>query len=326
MKSDHFDGRHFFNPTGPQLQPFRAVPRMLLSRRTPWPKRVNQVVVQPPPPDPSGIVLTFVGHATFLMQTGEGNLLTDPVWAERAGPCGVVGPRRVRAPAIGLEDLPPIDVILLSHNHYDHCDLKTLGTLARRFEPIVIAPLGNARLLQSAGLRRVEELDWWQRATTPPMPIRLTPAHHFSARGPFDRNRALWGGFMITVARRHIYFAGDTAYAPIFGEIRDRLGAPDLSLLPIGAYEPRWFMRSVHMNPAEAVQAHLDLQSTQSIAMHFGTFQLTTEGIDEPVLGLEDARRARDVAEWNFRALGFGASMRIGDGECDNSAIRNTRK
>jgi len=157
MKSDHFDGRHFFNPTGPQLQPFRAVPRMLLSRRTPWPKRVNQVVVQPPPPDPSGIVLTFVGHATFLIQTGEGNLLTDPVWAERAGPCGVVGPRRVRAPAIGLEDLPPIDVILLSHNHYDHCDLKTLGTLARRFEPIVIAPLGNARLLQSAGLRRVED-------------------------------------------------------------------------------------------------------------------------------------------------------------------------
>jgi L-ascorbate metabolism protein UlaG (beta-lactamase superfamily) len=260
------------------------------------------------------------------MQTGEGNLLTDPVWAERAGPCGVVGPRRVRAPAIGLEDLPPIDVILLSHNHHDHCDLKTLGTLARRFEPIVIAPLGNARLLQSAGLRRVEELDWWQRATTPPMPIRLTPAHHFSARGPFDRNRALWGGFMITVARRHIYFAGDTAYAPIFGEIRDRLGAPDLSLLPIGAYEPRWFMRSVHMNPAEAVQAHLDLQSTQSIAMHFGTFQLTTEGIDEPVLGLEDARRARDVADWHFRILGFGASMRIGDGESDNWAIRNTRK
>jgi len=124
MKSDHFDGRHFFNPTGPQLQPFRAVPRMLLSRRTPWPKLVTQVVAQPPPADPSGIVLTFVGHATFLMQTGEGNLLTDPVWAERAGPCGVVGPRRVRAPAIGLEDLPPIDVILLSHNHYDHCDLK----------------------------------------------------------------------------------------------------------------------------------------------------------------------------------------------------------
>ena len=309
MTSDHFDGRHFFNPTGPQLQPFRAVPRMLLSRRTPWPKRVTQVAMQPP--DPTSIVLTFVGHSTFLIQTSAGNLLTDPVWRERAGPWGVVGPKRVRAPAIALEDLPPIHIILLSHNHHDHCDLSTLGRLARRFEPIVIAPLGNARLIQSAGLRRVEELDWWQRATTPPMPITLTPAHHFSARGPFDRNRALWGGFMIRVADRHIYFAGDTAYAPLFREIRDRLGAPDLSLLPIGAYEPRWFMSSVHMNPREAVQAHLDLQSAQSIGMHFGTFQLTTEGIDEPLAALEDARRAREVAPECFRTLGFGASMRI---------------
>jgi L-ascorbate metabolism protein UlaG (beta-lactamase superfamily) len=306
MKSDHFDGRHFFNPTGPQLQPFSAVPRMLLSRRTPWPKRVNQVAVQPPPPDPTIIVLTFVGHATFLIQTGAGNLLTDPVWAERAGPWGVVGPQRVRPPAIALEDLPPIDVILLSHNHYDHCDLKTLGTFARRFEPIVITPLANARLLKSAGLRRVEELDWWQRATTPPMPITLTPAHHFSARGPFDRNRALWGGFMISVAQRHIYFAGDTAYARFFGEIRDRLGAPDLSLLPIGAYEPRWFMRSVHLNPAEAVQAHMDLQSAQSIGMHFGTFQLTTEGIDEPIRALEQARAAQQLSAPAFRTLAFG--------------------
>jgi L-ascorbate metabolism protein UlaG (beta-lactamase superfamily) len=312
MKSDHFDGRHFFNPTGPPLQPFTAVPRMLLSRRTPWPKRVNQVIVEPPPPDPTSTVLTFVGHATFLIQTPAGNLLTDPVWAERAGPWGVVGPQRVRPPAIGLEHLPPIAVILLSHNHYDHCDLKTLGTLARRFEPIVIAPLGNARLLRSVGLRRIEQLDWWQRATTPPMPITLTPAHHFSARGPFDRNCALWGGFMIRVAGRQIYFAGDTAYAPIFREIRDRLGVPDLSLLPIGAYEPRWFMRSVHMDPAEAVQAHLDLQSAQSIGMHFGTFQLSTEGIDDPVRALAAARREHDVAPSQFHALECGDSVRVG--------------
>ena len=313
MKSDHFDGRRFFNPTGPPLQPFTAVPRMLRSPRTPWPKRVTQVAVEPPPPDPASIVLTFVGHSTFLIQTGEGNLLTDPVWATRAGPWGVFGPRRVRAPAIRLEDLPTIDVILLSHNHYDHCDLQTLRRLARRFEPIVIAPLGNARLLRSAGLRRVEELDWWQRATTPAIPITLTPAHHFSARGPFDRNRALWGGFMFRVAGRHIYFAGDTAYVPMFQEIRNRLGVPDLSLLPIGAYEPRWFMRSVHMNPAEAVQAHLELQSAQSIGMHFGTFQLTTEGIDAPLLALADARRAANVSELQFRTLGFGESMQIGN-------------
>jgi len=321
MKNDHFDGHHFFNPTGPQLQPFTAVPRMLLSRRTPWPKRVSQAAVQPPPPDPASIVLTFVGHSTFLIQTGAGNLLTDPVWAKRAGPWGVVGPQRVRAPAIPVEDLPPIDVILLSHNHYDHCDLKTLRTLARRFESVVIAPLGNARLLRGAGLRRVEELDWWQRATTAAIPITLTPAHHFSARGPFDRNRALWGGFTIRVAGRHIYFAGDTAYVPMFQEIRNRLGVPDLSLLPIGAYEPRWFMRSVHMNPAEAVQAHLDLQSAQSIGMHFGTFQLTTEGIDEPRLALADARRAANVSELQFRTLGFGESMQIGAHNTDSRSV-----
>jgi L-ascorbate metabolism protein UlaG (beta-lactamase superfamily) len=323
LKSDHFAGRHFFNPNGPALQPFTAVPRMLASRRTPWPRHVDLVVVTPPPPDPAGVVVTFIGHATFLIQTDTGNLLTDPVWAKCAGPWGVLGPRRVRATAMALKDVPPISVILLSHNHYDHCDLRTLSTLARRFEPIVVTPLGNARLLRSAGLRHVEELDWWQRATTTPMAITLTPAHHFSGRSLLDRNRALWGGFVIGVAGRRIYFAGDSAYAPIFRDIRDRLGPPDLSLLPIGAYEPRWFMRSVHMNPDEAVRAHLDLQSVQSIGMHFGTFQLTTEGIDEPLLKLEAARRARNIAESRFRTLEFGESMQIRDGKFNGSALRN---
>ena len=190
-----------------------------------------------------------------------------------------------------LDALPPISIVLLSHNHYDHCDLPTLRALARRFDPLVITPLGNARLVRSAGLRRVEELDWWQPASTTALPITLTPAHHFSARGVLDRNRALWGGFVVTAGTRRIYFAGDTAYAPFFADVRHRLGPIDLALLPIGAYEPRWFMKAVHMNPAEAVQAHLDLQATPSVGMHFGTFQLTTEGIDEPVRAL--IRRAR---------------------------------
>ena len=152
-------------------------------------------------------------------------------------------------------------MVLLSHNHYDHCDLRTLRTLARRFDPIGITPLGNARFLRSAGFRRVEELDWWEPAQTATLPIALTRAHHFSARGVLDRNRALWGGFVITVGGRRIYFAGDTAYAPFFAEIRQRHGPIDLALLPIGAYEPRWFMQSVHMNPAEAVQAHVELDA-----------------------------------------------------------------
>jgi len=200
---------------------------------------------------------------------------------------------------------------LLSHNHYDHCDLTTLRALARRFNPVVVTPCGNGALVRSAGLRKVEELDWWQEAKAAPLPIALTRAHHFCARGPFDRNHALWGGFVIRIRDRRIYFAGDTAYAPFFSDIRSRLGPIDLAMLPIGAYEPRWFMRSVHMNPAEAVQAHLELNPGESIAMHFGTFQLTTEGIDEPIRALDEAKRAKNVASDRFRAIDFGESVRL---------------
>jgi L-ascorbate metabolism protein UlaG (beta-lactamase superfamily) len=202
------------------------------------------------------------------------------MYSDRAGPWNLAGPRRVRPPAVPLEDLPRIDIVLLSHNHYDHCDLATLGRLARRFDPFVVTPLGNGPLVRSTGIRRVEELDWWQTAATTALPVALTRAHHFSARTPFDRNRALWGGFVLTAGSKRIYFAGDTAFVPFFAEIRQRFGPPDLALLPIGAYEPRWFMHAVHMNPAEAVQAHLDLGAHESIGMHFGTFQLTAEGID----------------------------------------------
>ena len=308
--SDHFDGRRFFNPSGPALQPLKAVPRLLLSPRTRWPTHIDQPLVKPPAA-PSDVVLTFIGHSTFLIQTPAGNLITDPVYVDHAGPWGLFGPRRVRRPAVAFDDLPEIGVVLLSHNHYDHCDVRTLRALARRFDPLAITPLGNARLLRKAGFRRIAELDWWQEAAaTAKIAVTATPAHHFSARTPFDRNRALWSGFMIAMAGRRIYFAGDTAYAPIFRDIRERLGAPDVSLIPIGAYEPRWFMRSVHMNPAEAVQAHVELESRESIAMHFGTFQLTTEGIDEPLRALERARQERQIADAAFRALQFGESVR----------------
>jgi L-ascorbate metabolism protein UlaG (beta-lactamase superfamily) len=308
--SDHFDGRRFFNPSGPALQPFTAVPRLVLSPRTRWPTHIDQPLATPPEA-PSDVVLTFVGHSTFLIQTPAGNLITDPVYVDRAGPWSLFGPRRVRRPAVAFDDLPEIDVVLLSHNHYDHCDLRTLRALARRFDPIAITPLGNARLLRKAGFGRIAEPDWWQEtAATSSIAVTATPAHHFSARTPFDRNRALWSGFMIAVAGRRVYFAGDTAYAPFFRDIRERLGAPDVSLIPIGAYEPRWFMRSVHMNPEEAVQAHVDLESRESIAMHFGTFQLTTEGIDEPLRALERAREERQIPDAAFRALQFGESVR----------------
>jgi L-ascorbate metabolism protein UlaG (beta-lactamase superfamily) len=311
QKSDHFDGRRFVNPTGAAGQPISAVPRMLLERRTRWPARVDQPLRRPPALDGAVAVVTFIGHSTFLIQTTTGNLLTDPIYSQRAGPLNLLGPRRVRQPAVPFDDLPPISTVLLSHNHYDHCDLRTLGMLAERFDPIVVTPLGNGALVRSAGIRRVEELDWWQEAKTSALPIVLSPAQHFSARGPLDRNRALWGGFMLMPDRRRIFFAGDTAYARFFRDVRERFGPIDLALLPIGAYEPRWFMQIVHMNPAEAVQAHLDLEASESVGMHFGTFPMTTEGIDDPLRALEDACRARNIPRSRFRRLGFGDSVRL---------------
>lgn len=310
-RGDHFDGRRFFNPDGPALQPFSKVPKLLLQSRTRWPEQVAVVPAVPPSLDGSTAVVTFVGHSTFLIQTPAGNILTDPMYSERAGPWNLLGPRRVRPPAVTLDDLPPVSIVLLSHGHYDHLDLQTLRALARRFDPLVIAPLGHDAIVRSAGIRNVETLDWWDGSKRAPLAVTMTPAHHFTARTPFDRNRALWGGFVVGAGNRRIYFAGDTAYVPFFSDIRERLGPIDLALLPIGAYEPRWFMRSVHMNPAEAVQAHLDLDAAQSIGMHFGTFQLTTEGIDDPVNALAGTLRERNVPASRFRAIGFGESVRV---------------
>jgi L-ascorbate metabolism protein UlaG (beta-lactamase superfamily) len=305
----HFDGRRFFNPTGANGQSFWALPRLFGTPRTPWPTHVPVEPRRPPSPDGADVVVTFVGHSTFLIQSRAGNILTDPVYAERASPVTFAGPRRVRQPGVRFDDLPEIAVILLSHNHYDHCDLRTLAALDRRFHPLVVTPLGNARLLRSAGLRRIEELDWWQNAATTPFPVTLVPAQHFSARGPFDRDKALWGGFLFSLANRLLLFAGDSGYGPHFREIGARLGPIDLALIPIGAYEPRWFMRDIHMNPAEAVQTHLDLGARQSLGMHFGTFQLTAEGIDEPIHALARARQRLGVPDGAFHVLEGGESL-----------------
>jgi L-ascorbate metabolism protein UlaG (beta-lactamase superfamily) len=310
-KSDHFDGRRFVNPGGMAGQPFSAVPRLLLEPRKPWPAHIDDPPRRPAGLDGAAAVVTFIGHATFLIQTAAGNILTDPMYSRRAGPLNVLGPRRVRRPAVPFDDLPPISMVLLSHNHYDHCDLRTLRKLAERFDPRVVTPLGNGALVRSSGIRHVEELDWWQDAKTSIVPTTLTPAQHFSARSPLDRNRALWGGFMLVAGGARIFFAGDTAYAPFFRDVRQRLGPIDLALLPIGAYEPRWFMQALHMNPDEAAQVHVDLEALESVGMHFGTFQMTTEGIDEPLRALEAARRARNIPASQFRTLGFGESVRL---------------
>jgi len=316
--SDHWNGEGFFNPTRANGQPVTAVPRMLVESRKPWPASVPVSRTKPAPLGPFGSLsdtaaaITFIGHSTFLIQTASGNILTDPVYSERASPLTFAGPRRVREPAVHFDDLPPIAVVLLSHNHYDHCDGRALRALENRWQPVVVTALENARLLRSFGVKRIEELDWWQPSIAAPMPVVAAPAQHFSARTPFDRNRALWCSFYITAGTRTIFFAGDSGYAPHFADVRARLGSPDVALLPIGAYEPRWFMKDIHMNPDEAVQAHLDLGAARSVGMHFGTFQLTLEGIDDPVIALAEANAARGLSSGTFRAPEFGETIRLG--------------
>jgi L-ascorbate metabolism protein UlaG (beta-lactamase superfamily) len=313
--SDHFDGKRFCNPGGANGQPVWQVPRLLVTPFTRWPSQVPVEPRRPPAPGPDGVVVTFVGHATFLIQGPGGNVLVDPVYARRAGPFPFVGPVRVRAPGVRFEDLPAISAVLQTHNHYDHCDLAALRRLERRFHPAFVTPLGNARLLRSAGAARVTELDWWETTrvgAAEALPVALTPSQHFSARTPFDRNRALWGGFLVEIGGRRILHAGDSGYGPHFREIAARLAPIHLALLPIGAYEPRWFMKDIHMNPAEAVQAHLDLGAVRSIAMHFGTFQLTPEGIEEPVQELAKALSERGVPPDRFQAIDVGDSVRVG--------------
>jgi L-ascorbate metabolism protein UlaG (beta-lactamase superfamily) len=309
--SDHFDGKRFFNLGGVEVQPFTAVPRMLREPKKKWPEWIDAQPHVPPALEDSAATVTFIGHSTFLIQAPGGNLLTDPMYSMRAGPFNIAGPKRVRPPAVRFEDLPPIATILLSHNHYDHCDLPTLRRIAKRFDPVVVTPIGNGKAVRSAGIRKVEEGDWWDTVMVNGSSITLTPAQHFSARTPWDRNRALWSGFAFTAGGKRMYFAGDSGYAPLFKDIGARIGPIDLALIPIGAYEPRWFMKPVHMNPEEAAQAHLDVGSAQSIGMHFGTFQLTTEGIDDPAIALASACEAKGIPPDRFKVLGFGESSRL---------------
>lgn len=222
----------------------------------------------------------FIGHATVLIQIGPYNFLTDPVWAEYASPSASTGPQRVIPAGIALDELPHIDAVLLSHNHYDHMDLATLEWLHSTFEMPIYTGLGNAWYLPKH--YTVHEMDWWENAFFEEIRIVYTPAQHASGRGMRDQNCALWGGFSLLHGQEHCFFAGDSGYASHFKEIRKRLGAPRIALLPIGAYEPRALMRAIHMNPEDAFHAHQDLQAKCSLAIHYRTFQLTDEDRDAP--------------------------------------------
>ncbi len=270
-------------------------------RRSVLPPTPPPALTRPTHAQPRGsddeLRVTAVGHSTFLLQLGALNILTDPVWGERASPVRFAGPRRRHAPGVALSELPPIDIVLQSHDHYDHLDDHSVRAIAAQHPGATwCAPLGVGARLRSRGVRHVVERDWWGQIELGAAQVTCVPAAHFSGRTPFDRDRTLWSGWAVAANRRHVYFVGDSGSHPDFAAIGRRLGALDLVLMPIGAYEPRWFMRPVHMDPDEAVAALLALtaqdarQGTIMVAMHWGTFLLADEHPEEP------PRRAR--AAW----------------------------
>jgi len=268
--------------------------------------------VEPTFPSPRApadqVSATWVGHSTLLLQLGGLNILTDPMWGARASPVSFAGPRRWMPPGIALEALPPIDLVLQSHNHYDHLDDGTVRRLARAHPDAEwLVPLGLAPFMERRGVRRVSELDWWEEKQVGAVNVASTPAQHFSGRGFGDRDATLWCGWALAAARgKRLFFAGDTGFHPEFPSIAQRQGPFDLVLMPIGAYEPRWIMRSVHMNPEEAVEACRQLGAPAMIPIHWGTFKLTDEAMDEPPRRARAAWRDAGLPEAGYRQLAHG--------------------
>ncbi len=302
--SDHFDGRKFNNPGGVQPAGFKDLIKWSRNReRGEW-KELTEAESGPAPAEKiegDSIMVTFVNHSTFLIQTRGFNILTDPVWSEYASPVSFAGPKRMRPPGIRFEDLPHIDMILLTHNHYDHLDISTLKKLAKRFDPVIYTPLGVGLFLKKKGIENFKEMDWWDELTTSGgLKLVCTPAQHFSGRGMFDRDKTLWSGFALKTEKGSIYYSGDTGYGDFFSEIAEKLAPIRLSFLPIGAYKPSWFMSPIHTSPADAVKIHKILQSPKSIGMHFGTFPLADDGQYDPQMDLKIALEQQGIQEGEF--------------------------
>ncbi|MBD3403182.1 hypothetical protein GF420_09830 [candidate division GN15 bacterium] len=314
--SDHFDGHHFINPRPAAPKGFADFFRfMWLSKRGDWSKWTENRAYPPPPKrlHTGELRVTFVNHATVLIQMEGLNILTDPIWSMRCSPVSFAGPKRVRAPGVAFEDLPPLDVIIVSHNHYDHLDLPTLKRLyVDHPQARIITSLGNKLLLNLAGLSRVEEMDWGDVIRlSDDLALHSLPSQHFSGRGTSDRLCTLWMSCMLTGRSGNVYFAADSGMGPHFAEIGERFGPIQLALLPIGSYLPRWFMRDVHLSPAEAVEAHRILRAERSIGIHFGTFELGTDGQYQAVEELSEALEAVDGERPDFTTLDFGESRLI---------------
>ena len=281
-KSDHFNGKKFINPNGLQANGFASAMKYMRERK-PEPYRFNyetfvrtEAIPERLPKD--DIKITFVNHSTFLIQYAGINILTDPIWSFRCSPFQFAGPNRMRPPGVKFEDLPPIDLVLLSHNHYDHFDTNTNKDLIKRDKPHFVVPLGMKKSVNKLGAKQVDQIDWHEKLTFKNISITSAPANHFTSRGLFDRDTTLWCGYILQFGNHKLYFVGDTGYGPNFKEVGEQYGPMDISLIPIGAYKPEWFMGPIHISPKQAIDVHHDIKSKQSIAMHFGTFPLADDG------------------------------------------------
>lgn len=309
--TDHFDGKRFKNPSGKSANGFVDIYKYLTTRKPDKWIRNYETYVRDTPiqlPLQDEVIVTFVNHSSFLIQYQGINILVDPVWSERCSPVSFAGPKRMRPPGINFKDLPRIDLVLISHNHYDHLDKATIKKIIATHSPKFICPLGVDHTLTKWGAVDIQAIDWYETVDCDSLKITATPANHFTSRGTFDRDKTLWSGFVINYGTHRLYYAGDSGYSDIFKHIGDRLGPMDLSLIPIGAYLPKWFMSPIHVSPIESVLIHQDVGSKQSIAMHFGTFPLADDGPQRPINELKENLAAHGIDENQFIAPEEGIS------------------
>jgi L-ascorbate metabolism protein UlaG (beta-lactamase superfamily) len=318
--SDHFDGLRFFDPDGVPPKSLGEVLRWQFGgdrNRAKWPDWAASPYADTPPARVSGdkVRLSFVGHASWLIQTAGLNILVDPVWSMRASPFAWAGPKRHNDPGIAFDALPDIDVVLVSHGHYDHLDIATLSKLAAKFAPRVITPLGNDVTMREADSAiKAEAFDWQDRVELGGgIAVTLVSTRHWSARGLLDRNKALWASFVLETPAGKLYIVCDSGYGEgkHFRMVAEAHGPLRLAILPIGAYEPRWFMKDQHMNPSDAVKALADCGAQRALAHHYGTFQLTDEAIDAPAIGLGEALDEANIPRERFAVLKPGQVVEI---------------
>jgi L-ascorbate metabolism protein UlaG (beta-lactamase superfamily) len=311
--SDHFDGEVFFNPNGTPPGGFIDLLRWQFNgQKQKWPesypspfplaKPVKRVALDK-------IIVTYIGHASFLFQIGGLNILADPVWSERTSPVSFAGPKRVNPPGISFEDLPPVDIVIVTHNHYDHMDMATLKKLVAAHNPLIITPLGNDVIIQKdIPAARIATMDWGQSYDAAPLTLHCEPCHHWSARGSSDRRHALWAAFVIESPAGKLYHIGDTGFHSgiYYKAVAEKHGPFKIATLPIGAYEPRWFMQGQHQDPDEAVEGFKLLGANLALGHHWGTVQLTDEAVEAPLEALNVALDKAGILRERFVPLRAG--------------------